>query len=260
MPFREWIQAARNRVLIAGYTFTESVAAGDLVDAHRRGVKVTVLLEGGPVGGITTPEIWQIERLRSAGIDVRLMGTDRARYDFHQAKYAVVDDTVLVSSENWKPGGSGGYGSRGWAIEFEGGSVAIEMAAVFRADATWEDIQEWPAAKPTDPEAAWPDNATYPTWFDVREYRADKATVLLAPNNAAGVVTSQLRSTDESIWIQQVSIQSDGVLVKETFNAARLAFVFACSSPGPGLSKRKTGNSCPGSGPCPNGRSSPSPR
>lgn len=220
-PFRERIQTARKRVLVGGYTFTDTAVAGELIDAHRRGVAVTVLLEGGPVGGIRTAEVRAIERLRSAGIDVPLMGTDRARYDYHHAKYAVVDDTLLVSSENWKPGGTGGHGSRGWAIELDDAALAGEMAAVFRADATWEDVQEWPAARPAEPEPAWPDNGTYPTRFDERDYRATKATVILAPDNAEGAVKSHLRSGEESIWVQQVSIQSDGVLLNETIEAAR---------------------------------------
>lgn len=212
---------ADERILLGGYTFSDPATARRLVDAERRGVSVRVLVEGGPVGGITTAEVAAVDRLRQAGIPIAVMGSTRERYDFHHAKYAVVDDTVLVTSENWKPGGTGGNGSRGWAVSIEDPALADDLATVFATDSRDAGTASWESVRPADPVQEIPDNSTFPARFAPVESRADRVSILLAPDNAATQVRSLLDQADESIWIQQVSIQRDGTLMNETLAAAR---------------------------------------
>ncbi len=220
-PVRTMLQDADERILVAGYTFTDPTVTRQLIDAHRRGVEVRVLLEGGPVGGISDEQIRAVERLTDADVPVAFMGTPMARYDFHHAKYAVVDGSVVVTSENWKPGGIGGHGSRGWAVTLEDERTADELAAVFEADSRWLDSQNWTGARPTNPKDTTLDHMTFPTRFEGREFRAERTTVLVAPDNVEGELRDCLREADESIAVQQVSIDRDGVLLGETLAAAR---------------------------------------
>ena len=219
--FERTLDRADRRILLAGYTFTDDSIAQRLVEAHRRGVRVEVLLEGGPVGGVTDEQVAAVERLRSAGVPVRVMGTSRARYDYQHAKYVVADDRLVVTSENWKPGGVGGNGSRGWAVAIANETLADEAAAVFQQDVEGVDSQLWEAARPADPSAETPDNGSFPSRFEERTVTADRATVLLAPDNAASELRRVLQGANRSIAVQQVSIARDGVLLNETLDAAR---------------------------------------
>lgn len=115
-PLRRSLRRADDRVFVAGYTFTDPTDTRLLIDPQRRSVDVWVVLEGGPVGGISDEQVRAIERLQAGGTPVSLIGTSRARYEYHHAKGAVVHETVIVTSEIWKPGGIGGHGSRGWAV------------------------------------------------------------------------------------------------------------------------------------------------
>ncbi len=69
------------------------------------GVDVEVLLEGGPVGGISAEEKAAVWRLNQSGIPVYEMTTSEsghAPYRYDHAKYVVIDDrSVIVTSENF---------------------------------------------------------------------------------------------------------------------------------------------------------------
>ena len=99
---RELLSRADERILLAGYTLTSQSVVETLVQAHERGVSVRVLVDGSPVGGMSGRGAAALDTLAWNGIDVRVIGGDRARYrfHFHHAKYAVVDDRALVTTEN----------------------------------------------------------------------------------------------------------------------------------------------------------------
>ncbi|MFB6153754.1 MAG: phosphatidylserine/phosphatidylglycerophosphate/cardiolipin synthase family protein [Halodesulfurarchaeum sp.] len=220
-PVENLLQAADRRLLLAGYTFVGEEYTDTLLDQHRRGVPVQVLLDAGPVGGITSPEVRSIDTLAANGIRVRMLGGPRARYNFHHAKYLVVDDVAMITSENWKPGGVGGHGSRGWAVVIRNETIADYLARVFQVDSSWHDGRSWEQVRPEQPQDETPDNATFPGRFEPLTVEADRATVLLAPDNAAASLENLLASADRSIRIEQVSISRDGVLFPATVAAAR---------------------------------------
>lgn len=217
---RERIENANRRILLAGYTLTSTEIADALVDARRRGVSVTVLVEESPVGGTSEQQVAVLDRLSRSGIDVIAMGGPRARYRYHHAKYAVVDDSVLVTSENWKPAGIGGKASRGWGVVLHDPSLAAHLATVFSADTEWEDGRSWTDLSPTgqhDP----PADGAYPARFAPERSTASSVRVILAPDNAESAVESALNDADESIRIQQVSIDENGPLLEAAIDAAR---------------------------------------
>lgn len=162
------IDTAKHEVLVSIYEFTSPALAARLEDAYRRGVKVEVLLEGGPVGGIPKEEYQVLTQLIRCGIPVRCMeGTAvvHSPYRFLHNKFLVVDsERVLVTSENFKENGfptSGRTGNRGWGVVIDHPGLAEYFRAVYMHDAGggWtveavpgHGITEFPSAREYRPE------------------------------------------------------------------------------------------------------------
>ncbi|MFB6109656.1 MAG: phosphatidylserine/phosphatidylglycerophosphate/cardiolipin synthase family protein [Halodesulfurarchaeum sp.] len=219
-PLQSPFETAENRILLAGYTITDPAVTAALIAAHRRNVTVRVLIEGGPVGGMPETEVDQLLRLRAAGIPVSVMGTDHARYRYQHAKYAVVDGRAVVTSENWEPGGTGGHGSRGWAVVLEDPRVAADLSRIFRVDTGFIDTPPWTVNRSIDTVAADLDTRHYSSRFGSLTARAERVTVFAAPDNAGPAVAAMLANATTSIRVQQVSIQRPGRLLNATLAAA----------------------------------------
>jgi phosphatidylserine/phosphatidylglycerophosphate/cardiolipin synthase-like enzyme len=203
----ETLEDAENRLLLAGYTFSSERVADALLAVHDRGVEVRVLVDDAPVGGIGGREAEVLDRLSTAGIPVEVIGTGPARFDYHHPKYAVVDDTALVTSENWKPAGTGGNGSRGWGVRIDSPAVAADLAGLFQNDSAGRDTTDWQTERAGESYDA--ENATtgsYPTRFQPTEYRVEQVRVLTAPGNAESAVVGIVDSADESVEIIQPGI------------------------------------------------------
>ncbi|ARS88606.1 hypothetical protein B1756_01755 [Natrarchaeobaculum aegyptiacum] len=232
---RETIRDADDRLLLGGYTITAETVADDLIAAADRGVEVAVLLESGPVGG--TPETSEpvLERLVDAGVEVRALGGEGARYRFHHPKYAVADDTVLVTSENWKPGGVGGQSSRGWGVRVTDEALAEDLAAVFHADFDgWDTrsgdefletatfVEEQGNAPPWEDDAAdRREDRQFPTEHDAATVSVEQVDLLVAPDNAEQATLEYIAGADDEILVKQASIAPDATVLAETVEAAR---------------------------------------
>ena len=207
----ETLRAADERVLLAGYTFADERVRRALLAAERRGVEVRVLVDGAPVGGLPREMAQELDRLSGAGIEVRVVGGPHARYDFHHAKYAVVDDTALVLTENWKPAGTGGRSSRGWGVRLQDRGAASALAETFRADFQGRAVRPWSAFRRGRRfESGGRSNATYPTRFDPRAVAVRNVSVLVAPDNAERGVVGRLDAAAESVSVIQVSLGGPG--------------------------------------------------
>lgn len=221
-PVIETLRAAEERVLLAGYTFTSKRVARALRRAASRGVDVHVLVEGGPVGGVSEHQRAALDGLAEAGVTVTVIDGPRARYAFHHAKYAVVDDRTLVASENWKPSGLGGRSNRGWGAIVESPRFADRLAAVFAADTGWLDGRSWHAyERDLSTVAGRPANDTFPRRFAPVTARADSVRLVLAPDNAGREVRRLVRSANESLYVEQVRIEPGHLFVDEAVAAAR---------------------------------------
>jgi cardiolipin synthase A/B len=220
---RETIHDADERLLLAGYTFTDEDVADDLVAAADRGVDVAVLFESGPVGGTPAATESVLETLERGGVEVRVVGGEGARYRFHHPKYAVADDTVLVTTENWNPSGVGGDSSRGWGVRVEDGALAADLAAVFRADFEGWDTESGATFRE---ETSFVEDDPAPS----RDFRSDhepetasvdSVELLLAPENAEPRLRELLAGADDEILVKQASIATDVSLLEETVDTAR---------------------------------------
>ncbi len=217
------VRAADERVLFAGYTLSSRRVGRALRAAADRGVTVRVLVDGGPVGGLTRREAGVLDNLTAAGVGVTVLAGERARFAFHHAKYAVADDRVVVLTENWKPAGTGGHSSRGWGVVLDSPALAADVVALFRSDAGWRDGVPWESFRRNRTfEPARPANDTFPSRFGRRRVAVDSVRLLTAPGNAEPALLSLLGRAEESVLVEQVSIGSRRQpFVRATLAAAR---------------------------------------
>jgi len=155
---------------------------------------------------------------------VSVLGGERARYAFHHAKYAVVDDAAVVLTENWKPAGTGGRSSRGWGTLVRDPGVAAALADTFRADAGFRDAIPWERYRrnatlvDSDPRPT----ERYPERFEPRRANVASVSVLAAPDNAESAIVSRIDAAEDSIRVEQISIGSRGhPFVRALLRAAR---------------------------------------
>lgn len=211
---------AHSRLLLAGYTFSSERVARVLLAAASRGVAVRVLVEGGPVGGVTEREKRVLDELAAGGVTVRVLDGPHARYAYQHAKYAVADDRAVVTSENWKPGSIGGHATRGWGVVVHDEAVADRLAAVQTADSTWRDAVPWHEyERNTTFQPGERATATYPTRFPDSDVTAD-ATVYVTPDDGHATVLDTVRNASARLLVQQVRIEDDRFL-NATLAAAR---------------------------------------
>ncbi|QLH77702.1 phospholipase [Halosimplex rubrum] len=219
----EAIRGSDRRILLAGYTFTSERVARALERAERRGVDVRVLLEGEPVDGITRRQARLLDSLVDAGVTVKLLGGPHGRYAFHHPKYAVADGRAVVLTENWKPAGTGGHGSRGWGAVVSQPRIVGGLAETFRADAGWRGARPWTEVRRGRSfERAGVANGSYPSHRPPETVPVNRTRLLVAPDNAGEAVTAALDGADESIGVLQMSIDGpDQRFLRATVRAAR---------------------------------------
>ena len=157
--------SARQSVKIEMHTFEHPALAGVLTQTILdHGVSATVLLEGGPVGGIEDQERWICEQIDIAGGDCWFMINDigadiRDRYDYVHAKMIIVDDRVVaIGTENLSPGSlpaddfsDGTLGRRGVYLVTDAPGVVARALQIWAADfdpAHHRDIHPWSAGDP----------------------------------------------------------------------------------------------------------------
>lgn len=93
------IEGAQNYIHAAVYSFTLDEIGDALIEARERGVVVMVVFDKQQAG-----QQWsEYERLREAGIDVKLDGNSKYMHN----KIAIIDgDRVVTGSYNWTKNGS----------------------------------------------------------------------------------------------------------------------------------------------------------
>jgi len=226
--FSEAIGSARRCIDANVYEFTHPGIARMLAEAAGRGVDVRVLLEGGPVGGISPEEKAVVSLLTETGIPVAAMTTQgdvHARYRFDHAKYLVIDDEgVLITSENFKESGipeTGQRGNRGWGAWVQDSRVAGYFSEVYRVDSTGGDIG--PAPSGGDPVETV--QSAYDAVFEPLTVQGAEVTPVLSPETSS-LVTSLIAGAEERVLIEQAYItnSTDGGpnrFLAEAINASR---------------------------------------
>jgi phosphatidylserine/phosphatidylglycerophosphate/cardiolipin synthase-like enzyme len=210
--FMAAVAGAEREILVNVYEFTDEKMAEALIRARDRGVAVTVLLEGGPVGGVPPEERAVAGALNRSGIPVLAMGTTdagHAKYRYDHAKYLVIDEeTVLIGSENFKPGGypvPGLQGNRGWGACLESPALAAYFREVFLCDAAGGDIAP---LEGTAAELRTPWAPAYTVEFPACHAEGARVTPVLSPDTSA-LILDLIESAEESIVIEQAYITNE---------------------------------------------------
>ncbi len=158
------IDSAQTSLKIVTLTFENLTIANALVAAAERGVAVTVLLEGSPVGGVTDQEKAICQRIELAGGQCWFMISDPGahiydRYRYLHAKYAIIDgQRALVSSENMSPNSmpaddkrDGTWGRRGVIFITDAIKIVDALEDIFARDldpASHSDLFRWRSDHP----------------------------------------------------------------------------------------------------------------
>jgi len=134
MLLRE-ISFAHSSVSIEVYILSDPALASALVSASSRGVRIRILVEGEPVGGLTESQSSILQALRQSGCEVYLSCGFHGfkRFDYLHPKFMVVDGRrALLASENFAP--TSLEGNRGWGVSVESQRVAGAFLEVFEHD------------------------------------------------------------------------------------------------------------------------------
>jgi len=143
-----YIRAARQSLDIEVYTLSSLKVENLLEQVIKRGVKVTILLEGSPVGGLHNAERYVIQRLYLAGAKIFFMDNIAGmhnRYDFVHSKFIVRDGrAVLISTENMDMNSLSPCGNRGYGTIIKSSELAAYFLKVFNDDVKRvQDIHEY---------------------------------------------------------------------------------------------------------------------
>ena len=141
------LDAAQTSIAIEALTFENVAIANDLIAALNRGVTVTILLEGAPIGGVPDQEKYICQQIETAGGTCWFMISDATndiadRYRFLHAKFILIDgQQVIISSENLSPNSmpnddklDGTWGRRGVVLVTDAPGVVAHVQSLFDAD------------------------------------------------------------------------------------------------------------------------------
>ena len=210
--YENCISQAKYEVLVNVYEFSSPEMADALINARKRGVNVTVLIEGGPVGGISPEGNTICDRLTRNSIVVSQMGTtgdSHAPYRYNHAKYIVVDSLYLfLTSENFKENGfpdAGKSGNRGWGVCLIDPGVATYFREVFLTDLNGKGISRI-VGKEGPQELG--STGSHTKEFSPLRFEDAKVTPVLAPDTSY-LILDLLRSAANEIDIEQAYISNE---------------------------------------------------
>ncbi|OPX61644.1 MULTISPECIES: phosphatidylserine/phosphatidylglycerophosphate/cardiolipin synthase family protein [unclassified Methanoregula] len=227
--FRQVLDNASASAYVNMYEFSSSFLGESLVAAKTRGVDVRVLIEGGPVGGISPAEkslVWTVNR---SGIPVMSMvstATDHAPYRYDHAKYIVIDNTsILVTSENFKNSGlppKGMSGNRGWGVHIRNSGLAHYFTGIFFTDIGSRSVVPYSGtAGKAEPALS----EKYPAEFTPAIFEGATVIPVIAPDTSYQI-TEMLDRARSSIEIEQAYIKNESRLtlnpyLSSAINASR---------------------------------------
>ena len=229
------INKAQNSIKVATYTFRHAGIGDSLVAALSRGVSVTILLEGGPGGGIDDQEKYICMKLEEAGGQCWFMINDEDqdihdRYRNYHAKYMIFDNqSVLISTENLSPDSlpdddksDGTWGRRGIVLMTDSNGVREHMQSIWEVDldaSQHRDLFRWTANHPlygNPPSGMVPITATGGTSYTIR-YPApigfiDRVNieVIQSPENS-------LRNIDGLLGLLRSTGEGDTILAEQLY-------------------------------------------
>jgi phosphatidylserine/phosphatidylglycerophosphate/cardiolipin synthase-like enzyme len=227
--FSEVVSTASKEILLNVYEFSSPSMGASLARAHARGVNITMLVEGGPVGGIAKEESASLFSLNRSGIPVYAMMSTKdmhAPYRYDHAKYLVIDRrTVLLASENFKYSGfasPGTTGNRGWGVLIEDPGLAGYFSTVFTTDLSAPSTVSY-TGTPGPLESPSPEKR--PAAFSPIKFEGAVVRPVLAPDTS-DQITGLIGSARQTVEIEEAYIKNETPLtlnpyLAEAVNASR---------------------------------------
>ena len=183
-PIVDAIDAARVALNVRMFLFTAPTLIEAVIAAHKRGVKVRVMLNPARRSGESENEAAR-KALTDAGIEVR---DSNPAFDLTHQKSMVIDNaTGFVESLNWEPKDL--TKTRDYAIVTTHGHEVAEMVACFDAD--WEHKEFKP--------------------------RAD-SPLIWCPNNGRQRIAAFIDAAKHTLWLQNERYQ-DQVIIERLVRA-----------------------------------------
>jgi len=200
------IDRSRSEVRLACYLMENWTLARHLAGASVRGVNVTVLLEGRPVGGVSENGAAIAYYLQDSGVEVWTMrsGDSFRRYDYLHAKYAVFDGTRLfVASENMAD--SSFSSNRGWAAIVEGRQISSVAEKVFERDLAAKGVDVFPLNTSLARVEGGPGRLLKVLPPEAGTYAAS-ASLVTSPGDVRNDLIELISGAQERILVQQMRI------------------------------------------------------
>lgn len=231
-PIAQTLAAAVHTIDLSLYTFEHPELATVLIDAARRGVRIRLLLDGAPAGGVSDLQKWCVAQLADAGVTVYYLDARpdapkgyRPRYRFSHAKYGIVDGVHLIlGTENFTHeamplAADGGIpaGRRGVYLITDAAPAVAALAQIFAADwlpDRFADLRPFDAALDGPPPEFAPNFPPAETFIDapfsepLTVSAMMQTAVVAAPDNATrpdAILFDLLRRAgpgDRIHWVQ----------------------------------------------------------
>lgn len=199
-PLAALLATAQSSIDLSLYTVEHVALAETIAAAAKRGVKVRLLLEGSPPGGISDYQKWCVTQIVEAGGDVRYLAVQeeapagyRTRYRYTHAKYGIVDsNSVFNGTENFgtdsMPITATVGGRRGIYLFTDASEIVAEFQRIFVADWSPErfsDLQPYMAEHPKYGSPPVDFTIPVPNQYDVESSPFSALTTARGPGNLA---------------------------------------------------------------------------
>ncbi len=223
--FLQAVDAATYEILCNVYEFSSPDITQSLIAARKRNVDVKILVEGGPVGGISSEENAALWSVNQSGIPLYAMAPSKgehAPYRYDHAKYLVIDQrAVLLTSENFKYSGfppEGWIGNRGWGVYLEDPGLASYFTTVFLSDLNDNSVKPY-AGVSGNPEPA--PSMAHNMEFPAQQFTGASVRPVIAPDTSREI-TDMINSAATSIEIEQAYITNETPVALNPYLAAAI--------------------------------------
>ncbi len=204
-PLFSALQGAGRTIDISVYLISHPKIVSSLLHSMEKDVRVRILVEGSPAGGVTAAEIKALKTLESKGADVRVMGQNEGyrAYSYIHNKYAVIDsDTVIITSENWQE--SSFESNRGWGAVIISEGFASYMRKVFESDFyRTDDVFSFNKVFPTAEKSVY---GRYQMADDEITFYDARVRPVISPDNSYRTMRSFILSAQERVYSEQLDV------------------------------------------------------
>ncbi len=202
------LSKAESSIFISMYDLNDPSIINCLIDARADKVDVRVLVEGQPVGGMSTSTKRALNDLWRGGCSISLFRSNDSykRYDYLHGKYAIIDhEYVLMGSENWVT--SAFKENRGWGVAVHSFDLAQQMTKMFENDSS----KEWPDVGLMEaPYLVSPGNNPIdrPKLNSFMDWYLANVTLIASPDNSLGSMLTLIDAARERILIEQMQFDT----------------------------------------------------